>query len=91
MKFPAEKVEVKEIPLAGKTFVLTGVLDSLTRDEARKTIEDKGGRVSSSVSKKTDFIVVGKDPGSKYDNAVKLGVKTLNEDDFKEMIEKSHS
>ena len=51
-------------------------------------IEDLGGRVSSSVSKKTDFVIVGKDPGSKYDNALKLGIKTINEDEFKKMVGK---
>ncbi len=86
VKFPAEKVKVKETPLSGKTFVLTGGLDSFTRDEARKIIEDMGGRVSSSVSKKTDFVIAGKDPGSKYDDTVRLGIKALNEDDFKKMI-----
>jgi len=84
--FPVEKAEVREAPLAGKTFVLTGGLDSFTRDEARKTIEDRGGRVSSSVSEKTDFLVTGRDPGSKYDTALKLGVKALNEDEFKKMV-----
>jgi len=84
--FPVEKAEVREAPLVGKTFVLTGGLDSFTRDEARKTIEDRGGRVSSSVSEKTDFVVVGIDPGSKYDTALKLGVKALNEDEFKKMV-----
>ena len=88
VKFPVEKVKVKETPLSGKTFVLTGGLDSFTRDEARKLIEDLGGRVSSSVSKKTDFVIVGKDPGSKYGNALKLGVKTINEEEFKKLIGK---
>ncbi|NVM24639.1 MAG: NAD-dependent DNA ligase LigA [Desulfobacterales bacterium] len=88
VKFPAEKVETRVISLSGKTFVLTGGLDSFTRDEARKVIEDMGGRVSSSVSKKTDYVVVGKDPGSKYDSALKLGIQTLDEKDFKEMIGK---
>ena len=86
VKFPAEKAKVEETPLSGKTFVLTGGLDSFTRDEARKIIEDMGGRVSSSVSKKTDFVIAGKDPGSKYDDTVRLGIKALNEDDFKKMI-----
>ncbi|MEW6663881.1 MAG: NAD-dependent DNA ligase LigA [Thermodesulfobacteriota bacterium] len=85
VRFPVEKVEAKETPLAGKSFVLTGGLDSLSRDEARQLIEDLGGRVTSSVSKKTDFVVVGKDPGSKYDNALKLGIRTLNEEEFKKM------
>jgi len=88
VKFPAEKAKVKETPLSGKTFVLTGGLDSFTRDEARKIIEDMGGRVSSSVSRKTDFVIVGKDPGSKYDDTVRLGIKALNEDDFKKMMGK---
>ncbi len=86
VKFPVEKVKVKETPLSGKTFVLTGGLNSFTRDEARKLIEDLGGKVSSSVSKKTDFVVVGNDPGSKYDDALKLGVKTINEEEFKKLI-----
>jgi DNA ligase (NAD+) len=85
VKFPMEKVKVKKTPLSGKTFVLTGGLDSFARDEARKAIEDLGGRVSSSVSKKTDFVIVGKDPGSKYDNALKLGIKTINEGEFKKL------
>jgi DNA ligase (NAD+) len=86
--FPEEKTELRETPLTGKTFVLTGGLDSMTRDEARKVIETLGGRVSSSVSKKTDFVIAGKDPGSKYADARRLGVQTLSEDEFKKMIEK---
>ena len=83
--FPVEKAETREMPLSGKTFVLTGGLDSFSRDQAKKIIEDLGGRVASSVSKKTDFVVVGKDPGSKYDKAVELGVRTIDENGFKEM------
>lgn len=86
--FPEEKAGLKETALKGKTFVLTGGLDSMTRDEARKIIETFGGRMSSSVSKKTDFVVVGKDPGSKYAEAQRLGVNTLNEEAFKKMIGK---
>jgi DNA ligase (NAD+) len=84
--FPVEEVAERETPLAGMTFVLTGGMDSLTRDEARTAIEDLGGRVSASVSKKTDYVVVGRDPGSKYDHAMKLGIKTLNEDEFKRIV-----
>ncbi|MGB2803430.1 MAG: BRCT domain-containing protein [Candidatus Zixiibacteriota bacterium] len=78
--------EVSQTPLSGKTFVLTGGLDACTRDEARKMIEDLGGRVSCSVSKKTDFVVVGTDPGSTYDKAPELKVKTLDEDEFKTLM-----
>lgn len=86
VKFPVEEAEAKEAPLAGRTFVLTGGLDSFSRDEVRTIIEDLGGRVSSSVSKKTDFVIVGRDPGSKYDNALKLGIQTLDEEEFKKLI-----
>jgi DNA ligase (NAD+) len=88
VKFPTEKAVTKETTITGKTFVLTGVLDSFTREEATRIIEEMGGRVSSSVSKKTDYVVVGKDPGSKYDNALKLGVKTISEEEFKRLIGK---
>jgi len=65
--------------LAGKTFVLTGTLATLTRDEAKKLIEDAGGRVSGSVSKKTDYVVAGSDAGSKLDKAKELGVPVIDE------------
>jgi len=72
--------------LAGKTFVFTGALKSLGRDEARNIVESLGGMTASSVSKKVDFVVVGEDPGSKFDKANELGIKTLTEEEFKKMI-----
>jgi DNA ligase (NAD+) len=72
--------------LAGKTFVLTGTLADFTRDEARAAIEARGGRVSSSVSKKTDFVVAGEEAGSKLDKATDLGVAVLDEEAFKKML-----
>jgi len=72
--------------LTGKTFVLTGTLPHLTREEAKKMIEDAGGRVSGSVSKKTDFVVAGDDAGSKLDKAKELGVKVIGEREMQELL-----
>jgi len=72
---------------AGKQFVLTGKLTSFTRDEARALIEARGGRVNSSVSKKTDYVVAGEEAGSKLDKAQSLGVQIVDEQAFKEMLE----
>jgi DNA ligase (NAD+) len=71
-----------EGPLKGKTIVLTGGLDSMSRDEATAAAERAGAKVTSSVSKKTDFVVAGENPGSKYDRAVQLGVEIVDEKDF---------
>ena len=71
---------------AGKTFVLTGKLESFTRDEAARVIEERGGRVASSVSKNTNFVVAGSDAGSKLTKAEGLGVSVLTEEDFADMI-----
>ena len=71
---------------AGKLFVLTGTLAAYTRDEARAAIESRGGRVTSSVSKKTDYVVAGEEAGSKLDKAQELGVKVIDEAAFKEML-----
>jgi DNA ligase (NAD+) len=68
--------------LANMTFVLTGELDSMPRTEAKKRIEELGGKMTGSVSKKTNYLVAGSNPGSKYAKAEKLGIKILNEKDF---------
>lgn len=72
--------------LDGKIFVLTGTLPTLTRDEAKTMIENSGGVVTSSVSKKTDYIVLGENPGSKYDKGKELGITMLNEEEFKKLF-----
>ena len=84
-----EKISEKraaELPLAGKTFVLTGTLPSMTREEATAKIETLGGHVSGSVSKKTDYVVAGKEAGGKLDKAKQLGVRILNEAEFRKML-----
>ncbi len=81
-----EKKIEKNLPLFGKTFVLTGALTSLSREEAERKIRDLGGDPSGSVSQKTDFLVAGESAGSKYEKAKKLGVKILNEEEFLKCI-----
>jgi DNA ligase (NAD+) len=81
------KKEKKEGALQGKTIVFTGTLTQFTRHEAEKRAESSGAHVSSSVSKKTDFVVAGVDPGSKYDRAKDLNVSILTEDEFKRVLD----
>ena len=76
-------------PLTGKTLVLTGGLKGLTRDEAKDAILRRGGRVTGTVSKKTDYVVVGDDPGSKADDARRLGVTVLDEAQFLELVRRT--
>jgi DNA ligase (NAD+) len=85
----SEKVSMKkaaELPLAGKTFVLTGTLPSITREEATEKIEALGGHVSSSVSKKTDYVLAGTEPGSKFDKAKQLSVRIIDEAEFRKLL-----
>ncbi|MHB8174071.1 MAG: NAD-dependent DNA ligase LigA [Nitrospirota bacterium] len=83
----AEERKTPQAPqnLEGKTFVFTGTI-SLPRAQAEDLVKKRGGKVTSSVSKKTDFVIAGLDPGSKYDTAKKLGVKIISEEDFKDML-----
>jgi len=76
-------------PFSGKTFVLTGTLSSFTREEAKGKIEELGGKVASSVSSHTDYVIVGEEAGSKLDKAKKLGVQTLDEEAFLTLIKKT--
>jgi DNA ligase (NAD+) len=82
----AEKREVKSQKLAGKSFVFTGGLVNRSREEAGELVQQHGGKVSGSVSKKTDYVVVGSDPGSKYDKAKELGVAILTEAEFEKLL-----
>ena len=86
MKSETVEDEQPEQIFAGKTFVLTGTLDGMTREEATALIEQRGGRVSSSVSKKTSFVLAGRDPGSKLEKARDLGVQILDEQAFRAML-----
>lgn len=81
-----EKPKLISQKFTGKTFVLTGTLKNLSRDEAKELIKKNGGKVSSSVSSKTDYVLVGEDPGSKYDEAMKLGIKILTEKEFEDLV-----
>jgi DNA ligase (NAD+) len=83
---PQGRVSKAGAPLAGKTFVFTGGLEKFSRDRAKDLVESLGGNVSSSVTKKTDYVVAGADPGSKYDRAVKLGLSILDEAAFLKLV-----
>ena len=80
------KLSAPSSKLSDKTFVLTGTLSSMTRDEAKEKIRSLGGSISSSVSSETDYVVVGENPGSKYAKAEELGVKTLSEKEFQNLL-----
>jgi len=81
-----ESEEKKETSLTGKRFVFTGSLEHYTRQRAKDLVEKMGARVVSSVSQKTDYVVVGENPGSKYNRAKELGVKAITEEEFGELM-----
>lgn len=85
IEMPARTVATKE-GVTGKSFVFTGGLETMTRDEAKEKARALGAQISESVSKKTDYVVVGSDPGSKYEKAVQLGVTVLDEQAYKQLI-----
>jgi len=85
LTFTGKKKE-RGTKLAGKTFVLTGTLAKYSRDQAKKKIEDAGGRVSGSVSKKTDYVIAGSDAGSKLDKAKELGVPVIGEEEMENLL-----
>ncbi|MGD1949644.1 MAG: NAD-dependent DNA ligase LigA [Leptolyngbyaceae cyanobacterium] len=88
---PPQEPETTDRPMAGKTFVLTGTLPTLSRREAKAKIEESGGKVTGSVSSKTSYVVVGIDAGSKLAKAEKLGIQRLSEDDLLALLEKTAS
>jgi DNA ligase (NAD+) len=85
--FPELTAEQKPMPLKGKTFVITGTLENYSRTQAKKLLSDLGAHVTSSVSKNTDFLLAGSNPGSKYDKAIELEIPIMVEDEFKNLIE----
>ena len=76
----------KNKKIEGKSFVLTGSLVNFSRDQAKDLIRNFGGNISSAVSKNTDYLVAGDEPGSKYEKALELGVEILNEDQFSKLL-----
>jgi DNA ligase (NAD+) len=91
LNFSSKKEEKRgEKPLSNKSFIITGKLLNFTRDEARELIENLGGTVTSSVTQKTNFAVVGESPGSKLAHAQRLGVAVLTEKDFEELVQKKN-
>jgi DNA ligase (NAD+) len=86
VRMAEERADAGPRPLTGITVVVTGSLDRYSRDQATEAIATRGGKVTGSVSKKTDFVVVGESPGSKYDKALALGVPVLDEAGFEVLL-----
>jgi len=86
MALPAEEKQAEALPLAGKTFVLTGALPTWTRPEATEIIKRNGGKVTGSVSSKTDYVLAGENPGSKFTKAQQLGIPIITESDLRAML-----
>jgi DNA ligase (NAD+) len=86
VRLTADKKQKANAPLAGLTFVLTGTLPKYTREQATEIIEGLGGKVTGSVSKKTDYVIAGDNPGSKLDKARQLGIKVIDEKEFEQLI-----
>ena len=84
LRFEGERKQ-RGTTLAGKTFVITGTLANYSREAAKKLVEDAGGKVSGSVSKKTDYVIAGEDPGSKLDKARELGVAVIDEKEIEKL------
>ena len=91
VKLEAEKAEAKELPLAGLEFVLTGTLEAFPRQEVEAKVRTLGGKTGSDVTRKTNYLVVGADPGSKLARAQALGTKTLTEAEFLKLLKQSES
>jgi DNA ligase (NAD+) len=90
LKFKEEETEVPsqvDERFKDKTFVFTGALEHFSRDEAKDAVEKRGGKVTSSVSRNTDYVVVGEEPGSKYEKAKDLNIRILTEKEFLQMLE----
>jgi DNA ligase (NAD+) len=88
MAMSSERADRSDGPLAGKTLVVTGTLQGFTRQEAEEAIRSAGGRASSSVSSKTDYVIAGEEAGSKRNKAEKIGVPVLDEPAFRRLLER---
>jgi len=91
VRLAEERAAREEGPLHGLTFVVTGTLSAFTREEAEERVRELGGSAASSVTRKTDYVVVGESPGSKAQKAQEYGVKTLTEEEFLSMLRRTNA